>query len=183
MNCPVCKSAELTSNQLESDLTSQQCPDCRGNWIAGAEYWKWVENHKSDLAERVFDRETLSLAEPGLPLDCPECRFRMVKYLVGRGLSFSIDHCHGCKGIWLDGNEWEALKKRNLHDDLNLMFTSFWQTEAQRLERKRKMEQIYIGRFGEEDYAEIKRIRYWLDTKANREELIAYLIDKAPFDA
>jgi hypothetical protein len=70
-----------------------------------------------------------------------------------------------------------------LHDDLNLMFTSFWQTEAQRLERKRKMEQIYIGRFGEEDYAEIKRIRYWLDTKANREELIAYLIDKAPFDA
>jgi hypothetical protein len=69
-----------------------------------------------------------------------------------------------------------------LHDDLNLMFTSFWQTEAQRLERKRKMEQIYVGRFGEEDYAEIKRIRYWLDAKANREELIAYLIDKAPFD-
>jgi len=66
---------------------------------------------------------------------------------------------------------------------LNLMFTSFWQTEAQRLERKRKMEQIYIGRFGEEDYAEIKRVRYWLDAKPNREELIAYLIDKAPFDA
>jgi len=183
MKCPVCKSTELAENQLEVNLTSEQCPDCRGNWIAGAEYWKWVEDHKTDLAERVFEHETLSLAEPGLPLDCPECRFRMVKYLVGRGLTFSIDHCQGCKGIWLDGNEWEALKKRNLHDDLNLMFTSFWQTEAQRLERKRKMEQIYIGRFGEEDYAEIKRIRYWLDSKTNREELIAYLIDKAPFDA
>ena len=75
------------------------------------------------------------------------------------------------------------MKKRNLHDDLNLMFTSFWQNEAQRLERKKKMEQIYVGRFGEEDYAEIKRIRFWLDTKTNREELIAYLIDKEPFDA
>jgi hypothetical protein len=63
------------------------------------------------------------------------------------------------------------------------MFTSFWQTEAQRLERKKKMEQIYVGRFGEDDYAEIKRIRYWLDSKVNREELLAYLIDKDPFDA
>jgi hypothetical protein len=63
------------------------------------------------------------------------------------------------------------------------MFTSFWQTEAQRLERKKKMEQIYVGRFGEDDYAEIKRIRYWLDAKVNREELLAYLMDKDPFDA
>src|SRR6476620_11891220 len=182
MNCPVCKSTELSLNQLEANLSSQQCPNCHGNWIAGAEYWKWVEDNKSDLAERVVEHETLSRAEPGLPLDCPECRFRMVKYLVGRGLTFSIDHCHGCKGILLDCNEWEALKKRNLHDDLNLMFTSFWQTEAQRLERKRKLEQIYTGRFGEDDYAEIKRVRYWLEAKTNREELIAYLIDQAPFD-
>src|ERR1044072_6563313 len=183
MQCPVCKSTELAENQLETNLMSQQCPDCRGNWIAGAEYWKWVEDHKTDLAERVFEHETLSLAEPGLPLDCPECRFRMVKYLVGRGLTFSIDHCHGCKGIWLDGNEWEALKKRNLHDDLNLMFTYFWQTEAQRLQRKQQMEEIYNGRFGEEDYPEIKRIRYRLESKTNREEQLAYLIDRAPFDA
>lgn len=182
MNCPVCKSTELTQNQLDANLTSQQCPSCRGNFIDGKEYWDWVEAHRSDLAERVHESETLSLAEPGLPIDCPECRFRMVKYLVGRGLTFTIDHCHGCKGIWLDGNEWEALKKRNLHDDLNLMFTSFWQTEAQRETRKKKMEQIYNSRFGEDDYAEIKRIRYWLDTKMNREELLAFLIDKNPFE-
>ena len=182
MNCPVCKSAELVTQELESNLSSRQCPNCHGNWIDGREYFKWLERHRSDAAERVHDVETLSLAEPGLPIDCPECRFRMVKYLAGRGLPFTIDHCHGCKGIWLDGNEWEALRKRNLHDDLNLMFTSFWQTEAQRLARKKKLEQIYTGRFGEADYAEIKRIRYWLEGKVNREELIAYLIDKDPYD-
>lgn len=182
MNCPVCKSPELQTIALDSNLPAQQCPSCHGNFIDGAEYWKWVEEHGTDLAERVHETETLSLAEPGFPIDCPECRFRMVRYLVGRGLPFTLDHCHGCKGIWLDGNEWEALKKRNLHDDLNLMFTSFWQTEAQRDARKTKMEQIYVDRFGEDDYAEIKRIRYWLDTKTNREELLAFLIDKQPYE-
>jgi Zn-finger nucleic acid-binding protein len=182
MNCPVCKSSELVTNELEPNLSSRQCPGCLGNWIDGREYFKWIEQHGSDTAERVHDVETLTLAEPGLPIDCPECRFRMVKYLVGRGLPFTIDHCHGCKGIWLDGNEWEALRKRNLHDDLNLMFTSFWQSEAQRLARKKKLEQIYTGRFGDDDYAEVKRIRYWLEAKTNRAELIAYLIDKDPYD-
>jgi Zn-finger nucleic acid-binding protein len=182
MNCPVCKSPELVKNELEPNLSSLQCPSCRGNWIRGAEYWDWVEKHATDEAERVHNGETLTLAEPGLPLDCPECRFRMVKYLAGRDLPFTIDHCHGCKGIWLDGNEWEALRKRNLHDDLNLMFTSFWQNEAQRLARKKKLQQIYTSRFGADDYSEIKRIRHWLEGKTNREELLAYLIDKDPYN-
>lgn len=182
MNCPVCKTTDLATTELDANLNSLQCPKCLGNFIDGAEYWRWVERHGTDLAERIHETETLALAEPGLPIDCPECRFRMVKYLVGRGLNFTIDHCHGCKGIWLDGNEWEALRKRNLHDDLNLMFTSFWQNEAQREARKKKMEQIYVTRFGNDDYAEIKRIRYWLDTKTNREELMAFLIDQNPFE-
>ena len=182
MNCPVCKPPVLDKTELDSHLSSYQCWNCRGNWIPGAEYWTWVERHGTHLAERIYETETLELAEPGIPIDCPECRFRMVKYLVGHGLTFTIDHCHGCKGIWLDGNEWEALKKRNLHDDLNLMFTSFWQKEAQREARKKKMEEIYIDRFGADDYTEIKRIRYWLDTKTNREELLAFLIDKDPYE-
>lgn len=181
MDCPVCK-VELAPAELEANLNSQRCPECHGNWIRGAEYWEWIENLHTDPAERVHEHETLTLAEPGFAIDCPECRFRMVKYMVGRGLDFTIDHCEGCKGIWLDGNEWEVLKKRNLHDDLNLMFTAFWQKEAQREARKKKMEQIYVGRFGEDDYEEIKRIRYWLETKTNREELLAFLIDKNPFD-
>ena len=52
----------------------------------------------------------------------------------------SIQLCQGCKGLWLGRNEWEALKKRNLHDDLNLMVTAFWQKEAQRELRKKRME-------------------------------------------
>jgi len=182
LNCPVCRSFELGSTDLESNLTSFRCPSCRGNWIRGAQYWKWLEEHGPNLPERDDQDSGLSLAEPGTPIDCPECRFRMVKYLVGHGFNFTLDQCDGCKGIWLDRNEWDALKERNLHDDLNAMFTPFWQANAQKEIRKRHLEQIYVSRFGEEDYAEIKRIRAWLDTRTNKEEFLAYLTDQDPFN-
>ena len=182
MNCPVFKSSELATTELDPNIAAFQCSTFDWKWIRGAEYWKWLEKNGTDPAERMIHDEGLVLAEPGKPIDCPECRFRMVKYLVGRGLDFTVDHCHGCKGIWLDRNEWEALKKRNLHDDLNLMFTSFWQAGAEREARKKRMEQRYITRFGADDYTEIKRIRWWLDTKTNRAELLAYLTDKDPYD-
>jgi Zn-finger nucleic acid-binding protein len=93
-----------------------------------------------------------------------------------------LDHCEGCKGIWLDRNEWEALKARNLHDDVNSMLTTFWQDEAQKEGRKKRMERIYVARFGAADYAEIEKIRAWLATRPKKQDLLAYLTDKDPFD-
>src|SRR4030095_6646242 len=107
--------------------------------LRGAEYWNWLEEHKPSLPGERDRSRGLSIADSGLHIDCPECRVRMVRYLVGRGFSFTIDHCQGCKGVWLDRNEWEALKQHGLHDDLNSMFTSFWQDEAQKEERKRRL--------------------------------------------
>src|SRR5258708_6236443 len=145
MKCPVCKSFELIPAELESGLPASRCDQCGGNWIRGGEYWKWLEAH-SNLPERPEAETQFTLAEPGLPIDCPECRFRMVKYLVGHGFSFTIDHCQGCKGVWLDRDEWETLREHNLHDDLNSMFTSFWQDEAQKEARKGRQEHIYVTR-------------------------------------
>ncbi len=182
MKCPVCKSPELQATDLEAGLTFYNCPQCRGNWVRGVEYFKWLELHGPNLTERSDQDSGLALAEPGIHIDCPECRFRMVKYLVGHGLSFTIDHCEGCKGVWFDRNEWEALKERNLHDDLNSMLTSFWQKAAQKEVRKKRLEQIYIARFGPDDYAEIERVRAWLATRPNKQNLLAFLTDKDPFD-
>ena len=182
MNCPVCKSPELTLTDLESGLSSMKCRDCGGNWIRGAEYWKWLEKHGPNLPERTEQNHGLSITDSGKYVDCPECRFRMTKFLVGHGLGFTLDHCEGCKGIWLDKNEWEVLKKRNLHDDLNSMFTSFWQRGAQKEARKKHLEQIYSRRFGANDYTEIKRVRGWLDSHPNKQDLIAYLTDEDPYD-
>ena len=182
MKCPICKSPELQVKDLEAGLRFRNCPQCQGNWIRGKEYWKWLEQHGPNLPERRDHDSGLSLAEPGIHIDCPECRFRMVKYLVGHGFTFTIDHCEGCKGVWLDRNEWEVLREHNLHDDLNSMFPSFWQDAAQKEARKKRLEQIYISRFGPDDYAEIERVRAWLGTRPKKQDLLAYLTDKDPFD-
>lgn len=62
------------------------------------------------------------------------------------------------------------------------MLTAFWQVEAQKELRKKRMEQIYTGRFGADDYAEVEKVRAWLATRPNKQELIAFLTDKDPFD-
>ena len=182
MNCPVCKTSELSLNKLESDLSSLSCANCGGNWIRGAEYWKWLEQHGENLTESNDQTNDLPLSETQEHIDCPECRWRMVKYLVGRGTGFTLDHCHACKGIWFDRNEWEVLRKRNLHDDLNSVLTEFWQAEAMKEERKKRLERIYISKFGVDDYAEIKRMRAWLTGHQKKHELLAYLTDENPLD-
>lgn len=180
MNCPVCKTAPLKLNTLDSALLSQSCEQCGGDWIPGAPYWKWLEEQGQNLPEIKVTTSEFPVADSPVYLDCPECQWRMVKYMVGRGTGFSLDHCHSCKGIWLDHNEWEVLKKRNLHDDLNSMLTEFWQGEALKEERRKRFERINLAKFGAEDYAEIKRVRDWLGGHARKQELLAYLTDDDP---
>ncbi|MBC8029523.1 MAG: zf-TFIIB domain-containing protein [Pyrinomonadaceae bacterium] len=182
MNCPICIVAPLSLGSLESSLSSQNCARCGGNWIPGAQYWKWLENQGENLPEVDAQTSDLPISEPTAHLDCPECKWRMVKYMVGRGTGFSLDHCHSCKGIWLDKNEWEVLRKRNLHDDLNSMLTEFWQSEALKEERRKRFERINQTKFGAEDYAEIKRIRDWLEGHDKKHELLAYLTDDDPLN-
>jgi Zn-finger nucleic acid-binding protein len=113
---------------------------------------------------------------------CPECAFTMFKYRVGHGLEFHLDQCMGCKGIWFDKDEWETLRARNLHDDLHALFTAPWQAKASREDRKRRLEQMYIRKFGAEDYAEIKKVRGWLAEHEHKHELLAYLTDPDPLN-
>src|SRR5688572_836766 len=83
MNCPVCKTAKLNPNDLESTLSSVACERCGGNWIPGAQYWKWLEQHGENLPERDAHTSDLPVVESVEHLDCPECKWRMVKYMVG----------------------------------------------------------------------------------------------------
>src|ERR1700732_5122016 len=100
MKCPVCKTADLNPNELEPGLGSMKCPNCAGNWIVESQYWKWLEQHGPTLPEIKSQAHDLTLSDSQEPLDCPECRWRMVKYKVGHETGFSLDHCHSCKGIW-----------------------------------------------------------------------------------
>ena len=182
MNCPVCKTTEMVVNELEPELRSMKCVTCSGNFIRGVEYWEWLSIHGPNLPEKEVDTDGLDRNETLDQLDCPECRWRMVKYLAGRGTGFALDHCRGCKGLWLDKNEWETLKARNLHDDLHAMLTPFWQAEAQREARRHRAEERLIARFGKDDYLKMKEFREWMFAHERKHEILAYLTSKDPLE-
>lgn len=183
MNCPACLTAQLAPSSLEESLASSKCEACGGNWIRGSEYWSWLARHGENLPEREEQTPGPSAPEPVEPRSCPECRSLMFRYKVGHGLGFTLDQCAACKGIWFDRDEWEALRARNLHDDINAVFTAPWQAAASREERRRRLEAMYVNKFGAGDYAEIKRVRAWLDAHPRRHELLAYLTDRDPLSA
>jgi Zn-finger nucleic acid-binding protein len=182
MKCPVCKTTELTQINLEDKLPANGCGQCGGKWLSSFRYYEWLQFHGSTLPEKPYEGPPLAIAERQDAKLCPECRRILVRYAVGHGTNLTLDHCGSCNGVWLDTNEWEALKGRNLHDEIHLIFTRDWQTQVRKEERKKHLDAIYARHFGT-DYEEIKRVRQWLDQHPERGRIVAFLTDSDPFSA
>lgn len=176
MRCPVCPDHEMTPRGLECGPLSHGCPNCHGRWIPSHLYWRWREAHPENLPELPVDAAPPCppVAESGRGKLCPECRHVLLPYKVGHSLAFSLDRCGTCGGVWLDANEWEALRARNLHDDIHFIFSASWQRRVFEEEQARHREERLRRWFGEEDYAEARRIRDWLCAHPRREELLAF---------
>jgi Zn-finger nucleic acid-binding protein len=181
MKCPVCKTAELNELNLEKNLLANGCENCGGRWISSTEYWNWLQQHDPSLPEQPFAEVDFQVDDTIKAKLCPDCGHILLKYKVGHGLDFFLDHCDNCNGIWLDQHEWEVLKVRNLHDELHRIFTTAWQKQVREEEIREKFEQFYAKKFGEADYAEIKRIREWLEQHSQRSALLAFLSDDNPY--
>jgi Zn-finger nucleic acid-binding protein len=178
MNCPVCKSTTLVPEDLEPGLAGLRCRQCGGRWIEGARYLAWVAAQGQQLAEKPpAEGVELPVTESGRAKLCPECGRFLTRAKVGHAVGFHLERCAGCGGIWTDANEWEVLKSRNLHDNLHFVFSGAWQAEVLRGERERGREQLLRGKLGEADFAEVKRVRAWLDGHPRRAELYAVLLD------
>lgn len=110
---------------------------------------------------------------------CPEDGGFLIRHRVGHGLDFHMDRCGRCGGVWLDADEWDALKSRGLHDSLHLVFTSAWQAEVKRQQqaetRQRQLERV----LGAEDTKKVRAWRTWILSHPRRHTIQAYLSDKS----
>jgi Zn-finger nucleic acid-binding protein len=178
MKCPVCKTEDLDFSPLESNLTSRHCEKCGGNWIPSFEYWKWREQHKGGLPETPAGQTIPTSPVTGelIAKLCPECNKILVKYSVGHGTRFSLDQCGNCGGVWFDKHEWEALRARELHEDIYLIFTAPWQDRVRSQESRRAQEELYRRKFGDEGFNEIQRMKAWIDANPRKHEILAYLM-------
>lgn len=175
--CPVCRDNTLGKNELETNLTASQCTKCGGTYIGSQDYDHWLSNSETNLPEKAADDDSIKLAsgESTGPRFCPECKFVLTKYNVGRGTNFAANKCGHCGGMWLDKNEWEILKSRNLHDDLHLVFSDSWQSGNRAEEHNKAMAEIFREHLGE-DLEEISRIKTWLKSHPKSDALFAYLM-------
>lgn len=177
MKCPVCKTVELADAELDSGLPSQRCTKCGGQWVGQDAYFNWVGSQGPNLPERApaGDVELVTGVESAKAKLCPNCGRFLTRARVGRGVNFHLDRCYTCGGIWFDADEWQSLKDRNLHDDVHFVFSAAWQAEVQRRDRDAQLERRMAQKLGEADWAEVKRIRAWLDAHPKRSELYAAL--------
>ena len=124
MQCPVCKKHTMGPRDLDADFSCMACAECSGLCITRAGYDAWRARQLAELPEISSDAR-VEVIETHKAKLCPQCGRLMLPYRVGHGLAFSIDYCSACGGIWLDGNEWEAIKARNLHDKLHEIIARF----------------------------------------------------------
>ncbi|GAB5560904.1 MAG: hypothetical protein SynsKO_25510 [Synoicihabitans sp.] len=108
---------------------------------------------------------------------CPECSGIMMKYRVRNDMPFQVDFCRRCNGVWLDKNEWNALFARNLHDEINFIFTDGWQSKLNRERLHRRLEELFQKRLGTQSYERAVKFRDWLVQQEHRSEIVAWLSD------
>jgi Zn-finger nucleic acid-binding protein len=171
----------LRSTTLDAGLAARTCTRCAGAWIDAEAYREWLRRRRAqpDVAEPPA--APLGLADVQDARLCPSCGRIMLRYRVGHGVDFFLDTCGTCNGIWFDRDEWAALKARNLHDDLHLIFTEPWQAGIHRDAARARLETLYRKRFGDA-YDEVLRVRGWLRTHPERAAILAFLADTEPFE-
>lgn len=191
MQCPVCKKHMMNPVDLAPDLSGLGCGECAGVWIARTQYDRWRARQPGDLPEppaaakgSVADTQKtvqVAVADTHKTKICPQCGHLLLPYRVGHGLSFSIDYCGACGGVWCDRSEWDAIMARNLHDNLHDIVSANWQASVRRSDVQEAIEQTYKRLLGA-DYGKASDLRVWLreQPQSQRSVILAFLSDNKP---
>jgi Zn-finger nucleic acid-binding protein len=126
--CPVCKSS-LRPLTVGKGVVIDFCPQCRGSWFDADELHRVYQDRNAASAlllpplpnlkrdpvlckqcETYHSRSEKYCPEckSPLPFLCPTCK-KPLQSSHRQGIS--LDCCHDCKGVWLDGGELTALFK------------------------------------------------------------------------
>lgn len=177
MKCPNCESMDSVNLTLEDNLHAIKCNNCEGIWIPSTNYLKYIESNKPDLSllnptdmQKVFSEKDTETGKK-----CPDCGKQVVARKAGFGAEFKVDRCDHCYGIWLDRDEWELLKSKNLNTVIYYMFTSTWEMKVRsQTEFSLKLKAIEKN-FSEDQSTKIVDFLKWLEQQDNKHELLSYM--------
>lgn len=101
----------------------------------------------------------------------------MGRYKIGHGFTFSIDRSI-TGGVWLDGGEWEALRQRNFHEEIHLIFTAPWQKQIRQTHAQTTYKATLECAFGSDFLNRLSLLRADLLDHPHHNLAIAYLAEK-----
>ncbi len=105
MNCPRCQT-ELETRSVEG-VEIDECRDCQGIWLDAEKLRRLKDGTDPDLQWMDFElwdhADRFHLTEK--PIDCPACSVPLVAIEYG-DTGVAIDCCNGCRGVWLDADEF-----------------------------------------------------------------------------
>lgn len=182
MRCPSCDNGILQYAYLDELFPCKTCDSCQGNWLLLEDYLRWKEM-RSDKASIYADDIDVKLTETRKALICPVSGTLMLKYRISKQTNHRLDLSPAVNGIWMDKGEWELLKKSGIADKLNTIFTAPWQKKIRQESSHDIFEQLYLEKFGEQDYNKIKEIRDWLAAHPHADSLRAFLVSDNPWSA
>ena len=160
---------------LEEGLSAFQCAESQGHYITLQAYWTWLKNQPERLKHLPETPQTCPEAvEPKTAKICPETGTIMVHYRVGHGFPFTIDRSI-TGGVWFDAGEWEALRARNFHDEIHLVFTAPWQNAVMRKAADQVHRKMLATRLGDDLLEELQTLRDKLKDHPSRELAMAFL--------
>lgn len=180
--------AELTRQQIiqQASFIDQQfrahtCNNCGGNWILVEDYVSWKERNP----QYCFTDATVTedVADSQHALLCPVSGVIMRKLRITKDSSHRLDYSAPVGGVWLDKGEWELLKSAGLAGSLNGILTEQWQNKIREQKAEETFTQLYISKFGEDDYQKIKTLREWLQQHPKKADLRSYLLADDPYSA
>lgn len=171
MICPACASTQFQPTQVEGGLPAERCQECSGVLVDLERYRAWRQTMPA-LVQAAASAEP-SVADGAVRL-CPKTGRIMARLKVDSQHPLRLDYSAAAQAIWLDAGEWDMLMSLDVHGQLDAIASDRWQASVQQAASRERMEQAMQARFGD-DFAELARMRAWLDGRPNRSEMLAFL--------
>lgn len=142
MFCPKHPQESLLADQLVDGLRAYSCSTCHGSWITSEDYQTWqtaqmapplsIESLTAPIDRDISYEPSRYDNRAGL---CPSCGFYLVRGRITlRQVTFFVERCPGCKGIWCDDGEWTMLDTLGLSICVPVLFTDEWQSHVRAAE-------------------------------------------------
>jgi Zn-finger nucleic acid-binding protein len=106
MKCPKCKSETLVSLTIE-EVAVDRCSSCDGTWFDAQELRELLAEDAQKVA--LLRRGGAHEEVDGKKGNCPRDAGELLRVYSAVDKTVIIDACPECRGIWLDGGEFEKL--------------------------------------------------------------------------